>query len=492
MAETSKTLNVLRQLHDSILRSAGEGIYGLDADGRANFVNPAAQSILGWTEADLIGEYIHDFHHHSHADGTPYPKEACPIYAALTDGKVHRDADEVFWHKDGHAIAVEYVSTPIRVDGKIDGAVILFADISARKRAESDRLEALAEVGRLNKALERERDYLRDEVSTTQHFGEIIGASASIRHMTRQIDAVAKTGASVLILGESGVGKELVAREIHRRSQRSQEALIKANCAAVPGDLFESEFFGHARGSFTGAHADRVGRFQLADGGTMFLDEVGDIPNLLQGKLLRALQEQEFERLGETTTRKVDVRVIAATNRDLKKEVDAGRFREDLYYLLNVFPIEVPALRDRSVDVVPLALHFIKKNADELQKPKLRMTREQGRLLTDYAWPGNIRELQHVIARAAILASGNTLALDFVTQPNATARVSEVKEWADQEVVSFLTETDIRNLERDNIVKVLDRVKWRVSGEGGAAELLGLKPTTLEYRIKRLNITRSE
>ena len=487
---TNQDFMELRQLHESILRSAGEGIYGLGADGRATFANAAAQEILGWTEQDLVGEYIHDFHHHSYQDGSPYPKAACPIYAALQDGQTHRDSNEVFWHKDGQAIPVEYVSTPVWANGKITGAVVVFKDISARKLAERNQQATLAENERLKLALERERDYLRDEMLAEQHFGDIIGRSAPLRHMLAQIDAVAETGATVLILGESGVGKELVAREIHRRSQRSDKVMVKANCAAIPDDLFESEFFGHARGAFTGAHADRIGRFQLADQGTLFLDEVGDIPLHLQSKLLRALQEQEFDRVGEERTRKVDVRVIAATNHDIRTEVAAGRFREDLFYRLSVFPIEVPPLRERADDVIPLALHFLEQNARELKKPKLRLTREQGKLLTDYSWPGNIRELQHVIARAAILTSGTKLMLDpalfdkKVSADKARVRLST------EVAGTYMSESAMRQMERDNLVVVLKLANWRVSGHGGAAELLGIKPTTLESRMQKFSIAK--
>jgi len=482
--------DLLLQLHQSILHSAGEGIYGLNADGRANFVNPAAQEILGWTEDDLLGEFIHDFHHHSREDGRPYPKEECPIYAALNDGEVHRSSDEVFWHKNGRAVPVTYVSTPILVDDEVRGAVVVFTDISARRLAEQERKQALDEISRLNRALESERDYLRGEVSTAQNFGEIIGNSEAIQHTMRQIDAVADTDASVLILGESGVGKELVAREIHLRSDRSNAPLISVNCAAIAADLFESEFFGHVRGAFTGAHSDRMGRFQLADGGTLFLDEVGDIPLPMQGKLLRALQEQEFERIGEAGVRRVDVRIIAATNRNLKEDVVAGRFREDLYYRLNVFPIEVPPLRNRTADILPLALHFLNQNIEKLQKPKLKITRDQAELLSNYSWPGNVRELQHVVARAAILASETAITLDLATLPKTTA-VSHVSARGGQPATAtYLTESDLRDMERKNLIHVLNSVNWRVSGEGGAADLLGIKPTTLEYRMRRMDIRR--
>ena len=488
LPQTSGQFEALKRLHDSILQSAGEGIYGIDAEGRANFVNPAAQTILGWTEADLIGEIIHDFHHHSHADGSPYPRASCPIYAAIRDGQAHKADDEVFWHKDGRPIPVEYVSTPVRMDDEIVGAVVVFSDISLRKAAEKERQDALAEISRLKNRLERERDYLRDEYLAEHRFGDIIGQSAAMQRLHRQIDAVAATRASVLIQGESGVGKELVARELHRRSDRSNKAMVKVNCAAIPNGLFESEFFGHVRGAFSGANADRVGRFELADQGTLFLDEVGDIPLHVQGKLLRALQEQELERLGESRTRKVDVRIIAASNRELRSEIQAGRFREDLYYRLSVFPIEVAPLRERRDDIVPLAIHFLEQSASELGKPELRLTREQGSLLQAYRWPGNVRELQHVVSRAAILATGKSINFDEL----AMAAREPAADFGSGHPLSsaYMNEKEFRELEKSNLTRVMVASGWRVAGPGGAAERLGVKPTTLDYRLRKFGIRR--
>ncbi len=494
MTDIDRQFDSLRHLHELILRSAGEGIYGLGADGRASFVNAAAQDMLGWTEQDLVGEFIHDFHHHSHADGSPYPRDACPIYAALTDGKIHREENEVFWHKNGRAIPVEYVSTPILNEGRIAGAVIVFTDISARKAAEAKLHDALLEVRSLKNALESERDYLRDEVLIENRFGDIVGSSPALNRTLTQVAAVAQTNASVLILGETGVGKELVAREIHRRSPRQDKPLIKVNCSSIPGELFESEFFGHARGAYTGAHRNRLGRFQLADGGTLFLDEVGEIPFRLQSKLLRVLQEQEVEPVGGQLVRKIDVRVIAATNRDLKEDVAAGRFREDLFYRLSVFPVEVPPLRDRKEDIIPLALHFIEQNAAELKKPNLRLTKKQSKMLTDYRWPGNVRELQHLVARAAILSAGTKLEIEeSSSMPGSRPPVPEPHSEAfDGQSRPFMSETEMLAFQRRNMETVLTLTNWRISGTGGAAELLGVKPTTLEYRLKRLGLRKPD
>jgi transcriptional regulator with GAF, ATPase, and Fis domain len=299
---------------------------------------------------------------------------------------------------------------------------------------------------------------------------------------------VAPTDAAVLILGESGTGKELVAREVHRRSGRSARPLIKVNCAAVPRELYESEFFGHARGAFTGALRDRAGRFELADGGTLFLDEVGEIPLELQAKLLRVLQEGELERVGEERTRRVDVRLIAATNRDLRAEAEAGRFRQDLYYRLSVFPIELPPLRRRVEDIPPLAEHFLALAARKLGRPKPRLTLADAQRLQRYRWPGNVRELQHVIERAVIIADGARLVIELPADPAAAlpeTRPSPLRDHDDR----VLTDAEVRRLEADNIRAALRRTAGKVSGPGGAAELLGIKPTTLASRIKTLGLS---
>ncbi len=286
-----------------------------------------------------------------------------------------------------------------------------FADHAAVAIANA---RAFEEIERLRHRLEEENVYLQEEVRTALDFGDIVGRSSALQKVLRQIDLVARTEANVLILGESGTGKELVARAIHERSPRRTRPLIKVNCGAIPEELFESEFFGHVKGAFTGAIKDRVGRFELADGGTIFLDEVGEIPLSLQAKLLRVLQEQQFERVGDERTRTVNVRVVAATNRDLKREVAAGRFREDLFYRLSVFPVELPALRERREDIPLLAEHFLKLAAKKMNVKAGRLTQGQVAKLKAYDWPGNVRELQNVIERAVILSSGGPLEFEVL------------------------------------------------------------------------------
>jgi PAS domain S-box-containing protein len=485
-AEEFVELEQLRSQYQLILDSAGEGIYGLDSEGKITFSNGASTAILGWKAEDVMGRFSHEIHHHSHADGSKYPRDDCPIYHSIQDAEVHRVEHEVFWHTDGSAVPVEYTSTPIIQDGKLTGAVIVFRDISDRKALEKERELAFEEIKELKEKLELERDYLRDEVNDSGSFGEIIGESEALKRTLAQVEAVAQTPASVLILGESGVGKEMIARAIHIKSDRADCPLVKVNCASIPSELFESEFFGHVKGSFTGAHQDRIGRLQLADGGTLFLDEVGEIPLAQQGKLLRALQESEFERVGDDKTMRVNVRVVTATNRDLSTEVKAGRFREDLFYRLSVFPIEVPPLRERINDVVPIALSFLEKACRELGRESLRLTQSHITSLKSHSWPGNIRELKNTIDRAVISSTNKKLRLDLAlaTVPEETLSATAHP----RPKTDYLTSTEFRELEKANITAALQHANWKTWGEHGAAVLLEVKPSTLAYQMKTLGI----
>jgi DNA-binding NtrC family response regulator len=319
-------------------------------------------------------------------------------------------------------------------------------------------------------------------------FSEIVGKSAALRHVLQQVEIVASTDSTVLILGETGTGKELIACAVHQRSRRRTKPLVRVNCTSIPKELFESEFFGHAKGAFTGAIKDRAARFEAAAGGTLFLDEVGEIPLELQSKLLRVLQEKSYERVGEENTRHADVRIVAATNRDLKKEVAAGRFREDLYYRLNVFPLKVAPLRERKEDIPLLATHFTELLVKELGCPKPRLTRAGIETLQGYDWPGNIRELRNVIERAAIFAQGG--ALDFDLLVSGVDLTSFGSQHPDQAESEYLTEAEIRRRERENLFAVLQKAAWKIKGVNGAAELLGVKPTTLIARIEKMGLKR--
>lgn len=341
--------------------------------------------------------------------------------------------------------------------------------------------------------LTREYGGHRPKDQPSAQSNEIVGIGGAHRTLIKQISMVAPTDSTVLIQGETGTGKELVAREIHKLSRRKEQALVRVNCASIPKELYESEFFGHARGAFTGAVKDRMGRFEAAHGGTLFLDEIGEIPFELQSKLLRALQEKQFERVGEERTRRVDVRVVAATNRDLKAEVAAGRFREDLYYRLNVFPVRVSPLRDRREDIPMLAKYFVELLAKEMKCAKPRLTEAGVIRLQEYDWPGNIRELRNVIERATILARGKVLEFDLPTTTNE-APAFPVPRSTNQEKAEpeFMTEPEIQRRERENLRVVLNKTGWRVGGPSGAAELLGVKPTTLISRIKKMGLVRDD
>ncbi|MEP7363596.1 MAG: sigma 54-interacting transcriptional regulator [Acidobacteriota bacterium] len=381
----------------------------------------------------------------------------------------------------GQTLGVVAVFSRQRITAEAYGWLGTFASHAAVAIANARNLE---EIDRLRQRLELENSYLREEVAEVFACDKIAGDSPLTRKLIQQIQLVAPTEAAVLVQGESGTGKELVARALHSKSSRAERPLIKVNCASIPRELFESEFFGHARGSFTGAVRDRVGRFQLADGGTLFLDEVGEIPIELQGKLLRVLQEGEFERVGEDRTRQVNVRIIAATNRDLRKEVDAGHFRLDLFYRLSVFPIDVPPLRDRREDIPILASHFLKR-LDPKNGAPLQLRKGQMDQLVAYDWPGNVRELQNVIERGMILAKNGVLHLDLGPAPvRGAAAVVAVGE------KNPLTEEEVRQIERDNLRLVLERTGWKIYGPGGAAEWLGIKPTTLASRIQTFGLVR--
>jgi transcriptional regulator with GAF, ATPase, and Fis domain len=393
---------------------------------------------------------------------------------------------------NGEILGVLAVFSRAQIQPEEFGWLRIFADHAAIAIANA---RAFEEITELRRRLQIERDYLREEVKEALAFGEIVGQSTALRSVLEQVEMVAPTNATVLILGESGTGKELVASAIHERSPRRDRPLVRVNCGSIPSELFESEFFGHTRGAFTGAVRDRIGRFQHADGGTLFLDEVGEIPLAHQAKLLRVLQEGQFERVGEDATRKVNVRIVAATNRDLRQEVAAGRFRQDLYYRLSVFPMELPPLRHRKEDIPALATHFASLSCGRLNRPEMRLTDDDMEVLRRYDWPGNIRELQNVIERAVILAKGPRLRLDLalvhagsVNPATAGAAGSVVENKTPSKI---LRAADLGRLERENIVAALEHSRWKISGPGGAAELVGMNPNTLASRMRSLGIKRS-
>ena len=360
------------------------------------------------------------------------------------------------------------------------GWLQMFANQAAAAVANA---RAFSELDKLRQQLESHNAYLKEEVDSALSFGRIVGRSRALRHVLRQVDDVALTDTTVLITGESGTGKELLAKEIHERGRRSQRPFVRVNCSAIPREMFESEFFGHVRGAFTGALRDRPGRFQIADKGTIFLDEIGDLPLELQPKLLRVLQEGEYERVGEDVTRKVDVRVIAATNQNLVEAVRSNRFRQDLFYRLNVLPLELPPLRARTDDIPLLAAHAISEVSARLRISAPPLTEADAARLQRYDWPGNVRELNNVIERAVVLSKGVRLRLDIALADLPTAATPAA---GASDVV--LTDREFRDRERSNLLNALKLANGRIYGEGGAAELLGINPTTLASRLRALKI----
>jgi transcriptional regulator with PAS, ATPase and Fis domain len=373
------------------------------------------------------------------------------------------------------------------------GVVISHADITERKQADEALRNALNEVRALKEQLEVENIYLREEVSSVQRFGEISGRSDAISKVLRHAELVAPTDATVLIMGETGTGKELLARAVHERSKRRERPLVKVNCAGLPASLIESELFGHERGAFTGAAAKRIGRFELSNEATIFLDEVGELPLELQAKLLRVLQEGEFERLGSSKTIKVNTRVIAATNRDLGSAVKGGMFRDDLYYRLNVYPINLPPLRARKEDIPELVQTFLSEASRRLGRSFHRVHPRIVEGLMKYSWPGNVRELQNVVERMAVTAKGSQLSLPADWLSESPTRVSYDLFHSERlpSALASQEETTVENIERAHILRILEQRHWRIEGPHGAAVVLGLKPSTLRSRMRKLRIDRS-
>jgi formate hydrogenlyase transcriptional activator len=357
--------------------------------------------------------------------------------------------------------------------------VDLLGQAAAQIALAVDNALAFRQIEELKDRLAKEKLYLEDEIRTEYRFAEIVGASPTIRGILRQVEIVAPTDSAVLVQGETGTGKELIARAIHRLSQRRERTFVKLNCAAIPTGLLESELFGHERGAFTGAIAQKVGRFELANGGTLFLDEVGDIPLELQPKLLRVLQEQEFERLGGTRTIKVDVRLVSATNRDLAKMMAERQFRTDLYYRLNVFPLTLPPLRDRPEDIPLLVHYFVQEHARRLKKDIRTIPAWAMEALTRYPWPGNVRELENFIERSVLLSPG----------PALKVALGDLKAAVEQPPESDEALT-LAEAEREHILSVLKQVNWIIGGPSGAAARLGMKRTTLQSKMKKLGISR--
>ena len=457
--------SVFRESLSFLLRSAGLKVQAFSS----------AQEFLTNPPVEAFGCLVVD-RQLSGISGIDLQQELVPSGAQIPIIFVTGSRDIPICVRDRKAGAIEFLTKPFSdedLHGAIDQAMKFGPRIKQSKIQSTQRPHY-------------PEDKQRGEIT----FSGIVGRCAALRRMLQQVDTIAPTNATVLILGETGTGKELIARAVHERSRRRDKPLVRVNCSSIPKELFESEFFGHVKGAFTGAIKDRTGRFEAAAGGTLFLDEIGEIPLELQSKLLRVLQEKSYERIGEERTRHADVRIVAATNRDLGKEVAEGRFREDLYYRLNVFPLRVAALRERKEDIPLLATHFVDSLVKELGCPKPRLTRAGIETLRGYDWPGNIRELRNVIERAVIFAQGGALEFDLPAFGSSVDLTSFAPPDVDQAEPEYLTGVEWRRRERQNLFAVLQKAGWKIKGAGGAAELLGVSPTTLFARIQKMGLKR--
>lgn len=450
----------------------------LDTNGRLLMANQTALKLLDLKEDELTGIFFWDAPWFAHSkklqdDVQRYVNQA-------VKGNFVR-AEFELQDKTGKTYVFDNSFKPVRDEkGVVQFVVPEARDITEIRKAERKLKKAYDELEKLKDRLQDENLYLKEELRGSKKPINLVGQSLAFKNVLFQIEQVAQTNATVLILGETGTGKELVAHTIHDLSSRRNQPLVKLNCAAIPASLVESELFGHEKGSFTGAHARKAGRFELADKGTIFLDEIGELPIDLQVKLLRVLQENEFERIGGTRTLKVDIRIIAATNRDLKAMIKEKSFREDLYYRLHVFPVNIPPLRERSEDIVFLSNFLIKQISKRIGKAITGISESAIKKLMNYHWPGNVRELENILERAAVLSQHNTLEIGdwFQTDRNESLEISE-----------WLT---LDELQRRHIIRVLKKTRGLIRGGNGAAQILGLKPTTLEYRMKILGIIKSK
>jgi PAS domain S-box-containing protein len=446
-----------------------DAILWIDSADMLRRVNEAACRMLGYSREEMVGKT---------PEGLGIALDPITVEELRENLRRHGIVrfERTVQTKVGQLLPVEVTGSLVRFED--EEYFCWFArDITERKKADEALKQAFHEIEQLKNRLQEENIYLQQEIKLTHNFEEIIGKSKRIEEVLHAVERVAETDATVLILGESGTGKELIARAIHNISLRRGRPLVKVNCAALPAGLIESELFGHEKGAFTGALKSKAGRFELANGGTIFLDEIGELQLDMQVKLLRVIQTGEFDRVGGSRTLRTDVRIIAATNRDLERAVSERTFREDLFYRLNVFPIVVPALRERREDVPLLVDYFVRKYAKKIGKEIKVIPRGVLSTLENYGWPGNIRELENIIERSVILSRGNQL---------------EIGNWFNDEAKSE-EENQHRTLaevERNYILKVLDSTHWRVSGPNGAAQILGMNPQTLVSRMKKLGIQR--
>jgi transcriptional regulator with GAF, ATPase, and Fis domain len=459
---------------ETILSVLNTGLALINADMTIAWVNDTIRKILPWGEP--VGEICYEF-----CEKRTEPCEGCSALMTFGDGQIHENVRQSPIDGKWHHI----VSVPVKDEfGTVVQVLESTSDITAFKQTEEARDRALKKLEALKNRLEEENIYLKQEIREAGLFSEIIGKSNALLYVLARVKEVAETDTSVLVQGETGVGKELISLAIHEASHRSEKSFIKVNCAALPVNLVESELFGYEPGAFTGALKRHMGRFELANGGTLFLDEISELSFETQAKLLRVLQDGEFERLGGTRTFKTDVRVIAATNRDLNAEITTGRFRADLFYRLNVYPITVPPLRKRREDIPLLVEHFVPVIASRIGRHIDRITVQTLEQLKAYDWPGNVRELKNVLERAIISSSNPILQL-----PEAVNTTIETQTESQEPIGEPDT---LETVERRHILNVLKLTDWRISGPKGAAKILGLNPSTLRFRIKKLGIRRND
>jgi PAS domain S-box-containing protein len=448
----------------------------INPDETLKYVSPSCERITGYTPEEFMNK--------SSLMTDIIVQEDMPLWDVhFHDSRREMQKQEVqfrIMRKDGELRWIEHICHPVHTkQGKFLGFQVSNRDITKRKVAEDALKKALSEIRLLKDQLEAENIYLREEIKSEQHYRDIIGDSDSIKYVLLKVEQVANTDATVLILGETGTGKALVARAIHIASPRIERPFVNVNCAALPANLIESELFGREKGAFTGAQARQIGRFELANEGTIFLDEIGEMPLELQTKLLRVLQDGEFERLGSPHTIKVNVRVIASTNRNLKEEAENGRFRQDLFYRLNVFPITLPPLRKRKEDIPVLVIYFVEKYSKKMGKTINTVSKATMQMLQEYSWPGNVRELENIIERAVIISQGTTLQVADKLEPlQAVDPIGTSRK-------------SLKDMEKGHILQVLEQTRWRIEGEDGAAAILGLNPSTLRGRMRKLGIKRT-
>jgi len=471
--EQGETLRSALDFRERVMAAGAFLIAVIDSEGKIVLANRAAAEVCGGEVEEVIGRSIYNC-----ISPNDVVRVREIIQITLAHGLSMSNAECEVLRRDGKPRTLRFSLQPLTLESGERGLVGTAEDITERKKSEAKLRRSLAEVERLKNQFQAENLYLKEEVNLNHNFGEIVGESAALKKALYLVERVAATGATVLILGETGTGKELFARAVHDLSVRKGGPFIKVDCGAIPAGLIESELFGHEKGAFTDAIRRRTGRFELADGGTIFLDEIGDLPLDLQTKLLRVLQECAFERVGGTRTIKTTARVVAATNRDLSRRIESGAFREDLYYRLTTFPILLPPLRDRPEDVSMLTFHFIKKYGASLGKKIECVSQQLIEKLQAYHFPGNVRELENIIERAVILSTEPALQTDvsFISPRQAAPEPEELK--------------TLEEVERSHICRVLDASNWRIEGTQGAAKRLGLHPSTLRSRMRKLDINR--